>query len=122
MISVDKIQPRWVRSNYDTYDHSPKYTIYLTNKHKEQLIRKGAKTYMSEEDFLAINIENRGRKCEKWLYECTEQADAYKVDTVPFYIDGDITIDNIKYQIKFQNASLANVKTIKKLKNMKEEA
>ena len=116
MIKVDKIQPRWVVENYETYNHTQKYMIYLNNKYKEQLIRKGAKAYMTEEEFLAIDVNNKGRKCEKFLHELSNQDGEYKYDTVPFHKDGDITINGIKYQVKFQNASLANVRTIEKLK------
>lgn len=114
--TVEKLMPRWVVENYETYSHTQKYMIYLNNKHKEQLIRKGAKCLMTEEKFMEINVKNRGRKCEKLLHELTNQEGEYRFDTVPFNEDGDITINGIKYQVKFQNASLANVSYIEKLK------
>lgn len=121
MAECGKIQPRWVVENYETYGHTQKYMISLKNQHKEQLIRKGAKLLMTESEFMAIDVPNRGRKCEKWLHETTNQDGVYKYDTVPFNIDGDITINGIKYQVKFQNASLANVRTIEKLKKERRE-
>jgi hypothetical protein len=44
----------------------------------------------------------------------------WKKDSVPYYLDGDLTVDGVKYQIKFESASFANEETI--LEGMKHRA
>ena len=41
-----------------------------------------------------------------------------KKDTVPFYKDGDITVDGKKIQIKLDSATLMNTKQIARLRNL----
>ena len=39
----------------------------------------------------------------------------WKKDSVPFWMDGDITINKVPYQIKFESASFINEKLLAKL-------
>jgi hypothetical protein len=56
---------------------------------------------------------NRGEMFEKIVTERYGQV--WVKDSVPFYMDGDITVDGVKIQIKFQNASLCTSKTLERL-------
>ena len=58
---------------------------------------------------------NRGEIFEKLIHEFFNRE--WKKDSVPFTADGDITINNISYQIKFENATFCNEKSIINLKN-----
>lgn len=46
---------------------------------------------------------NRGEVVEREVFRKFNQY--WKKDTIPFWIDGDITIDGIKYQIKYEKAT-----------------
>lgn len=80
------------------------------------LIGLGAKVLCSTEFFkslVASNKYNNGENFEKLVTEYFGQV--WEKDTVPFWKDGDITVDGIKYQIKFNKASFTNEKQLAKL-------
>ena len=56
---------------------------------------------------------NRGEVFEKLVTEHFGQT--WEKDNVPFTDDGDITVDGIAYQIKFQKATFCNEKSIANL-------
>lgn len=56
---------------------------------------------------------NKGEIFEKLVTEHFGQV--WEKDTVPFTEDGDVTVDGIAYQIKFQKATFCNEKSIANL-------
>lgn len=56
---------------------------------------------------------NKGEIFEKMVTEMFNQE--WKKDNVPFTVDGDITVDGTAFQIKFQKATFANEKQLKRL-------
>lgn len=71
-----------------------------------------SKTYFEE---LVTNSKyNRGEIFEKLITEMNGQE--WKKDNIPFFKDGDITIDGIAYQIKYQKASFINEAQINRLR------
>lgn len=65
------------------------------------------------EDAVAACKYNKGEIFEKMVTEHFGQV--WEKDNVPFTEDGDITIDGIAYQIKFQKATFCNEKSIANL-------
>ena len=87
-----------------------------TNEQKLYLIAKGAEIVCSEKFFLELVAEtkyNKGEVFEKLETEAVGQT--WKKDSVPFTIDGDLTVDGVAYQIKYQGATFTNEKTLAKL-------
>ena len=85
------------------------------------LMSYGAKVLCSELFFdeLAENSKyNKGEIFEKLVTEMNGQT--WEKDNVPFTDDGDLTVDGIAYQIKFEKASFINEKQMHKM--MAEEA
>ena len=81
------------------------------------LLSKGAELICSKERFDTIveqTIYNKGEIFEKLVTEYFGQV--WKKDTVPFYKDGDITVNGKKIQIKLDSATLMNTKQIKNIK------
>lgn len=87
-----------------------------TTAQKMLLMEQGAKLICSE---LFFNSEvknskyNKGEIFEKMVTEYFGQV--WEKDSVPFTEDGDITVDGIAYQIKFQKATFCNEKSIANL-------
>ena len=52
----------------------------------------------------SVNV-NKGHYMEYLL--CVKYGYEYKLDSTPYYVAGDIVIDNISYQCKFDDATLA---------------
>ena len=67
--------------------------------------------YFNEE--VENSIYNRGEIFEKMVTEYFGQE--WVKDNVPFTQDGDITVDGIAYQIKYQKATFCNEKSIANL-------
>lgn len=87
-----------------------------TNAQKMLLIAKGAEVVGSAEwfkDEVESNNYNIGENFERIITERNGQA--WKKDSVPFTIDGDLTVDEVAYQIKYQGATFTNEKTLARL-------
>ena len=87
-----------------------------TKAQKEFLKTFQMKAICSEKYFeeIAKNSKyNRGEIFEKMVTEFVGQE--WKKDNVPFTKDGDITINGIAYQIKFNKATFANEKSLENL-------
>jgi len=65
------------------------------------------------EETVAASKYNKGEIFEKMVTEHFGQV--WEKDNVPFTEDGDITVDGIAYQIKFQKATFCNEKSIANL-------
>lgn len=88
-----------------------KLRIRMTTIARHRLMNMGAAYVGTINDVLASR-KNKGEAFEQWVTENAGQE--WHKDSVPYYIDGDITINGTKYQIKFESASLANENTIAK--------
>lgn len=78
---------------------------------KLMLMNKGAKVICSTEYFnavLASDKYNKGEVFEKLITESKGQE--WTKDNVPYTVDGDITVDGVAYQIKFEKATFINEK------------
>jgi hypothetical protein len=88
-----------------------KLRIRMTAIARRRLMNMGA-AYIGTVDEILSSRKNKGEAFEQWITENAGQE--WHKDSIPYYIDGDITIDGTKYQIKFESASLANENTINK--------
>lgn len=87
-----------------------------TKEQKELLLTKGAKAICSARFFdaeVAASKYNRGEIFEKMVTESFGQE--WKKDNVPFTNDGDITVNGIAYQIKYEKATFATEKQLARL-------
>ena len=78
----------------------------LNNKIKELLLAEGAELICSAEMFKTLVSEskyNKGEIFEKLVTEWFGQT--WTKDNVPFTEDGDLTVDGVAYQIKFEQAT-----------------
>lgn len=109
------IMPRWARQEFESSKNGghQKFKMYLSTKEKDLLIRKGAIEVMTVEEFEQIPYKNKGHKCEYWLHQVANLG-TYKPDHERFDKCGDVRINGIEYQVKFENASLTNVVVLHK--------
>ena len=87
-----------------------------TNAQKLMLIAKGAEVVGTVEWFnneVATNKYNIGENFERIITERNGQT--WEKDNVPFTIDGDLKVDEVAYQIKYDGATFTNEKTLAKL-------
>ena len=110
-ITVDELQPRWLKVEREASSKGgkEKLQLRLTNKYKEQLIRKGAIKFDFQPD-----DKNLGVAFERAIYRINGQEPRAK-DSVGFWRSGDITIGGKEYQIKRDGAQIVVFDTLKKL-------
>ena len=109
------IAPRWAHMEYESSKNggAQKFKMYISVAEKDKLIKKGAIPVMTVAEFEAIPYKNKGHKCECWLHKVCDLGN-YKPDRVRFDYCGDVEINGIQYQVKFENASLTNVDVLHK--------
>lgn len=86
------------------------------NEQKVLLLSKGAQILCSKdffEDTAANSKYNKGEIFEKIVTEKCGQV--WKKDNLPFTAGGDLTVDGIAYQLKFEKATFVNEKTLARL-------
>lgn len=107
------IKPSWTREERESTQNGgwQKWKMKLTKAHKENLIKKGATVVATKEDFENAPYKNKGHKCEYLLHQIY-QLGTYKPDNKRFDKGGDIKVDGVEYQVKFENASLTNVNVL----------
>lgn len=109
MIKIDgELKPRFFKMGRESTGNGgeEKLDLYLNNALKEQLIRKGA----FEIDYKHTK-GNKGRAFEKWVQNYYGQT-MRDWDNIGFWKCGDINLDGIEYQIKFQGAQFVVVSTL----------
>lgn len=93
------------------------YAIRFCPTHDQKIFLLGsAKVLCSVKYFEAVcaeSIYNRGEVFEKLVTESFGQE--WVKDNIPFTDDGDVTVNGIAYQIKFQRATFASEKTLARI-------
>ncbi len=110
---VDELMPRYLRVEREASSKGgkEKLQLRLVNAHKEQLIRKGA----IKVDYTIVKGYN-GRAFEAWVYEQAGKANEFRGnDHIGFWVEGDININGVEYQVKFDGAQVVVFETLKNL-------
>ena len=115
MITLEEIAPRFTTVMYMSKKNGGgrKLQFVLKKAHKEQLIRKGA-TLIGNEEILEGRY-NKGVEFERLISEMNGQEFRGK-ENVGFWVEGDLEINGIQYQIKFNGAQIVTEKTLERLK------
>lgn len=117
MIEVKKIMPRYMRVEHESSKRGgcAKLQLRLPQKYQKQLMKKGAVCLGNEE--ILNGKYNKGVEFERLISEMNGQAFRGK-DNIPFYIEGDLQINDKQVQIKFNGAQIVVERTLNKLKKM----
>ena len=113
MLEVAEIAPRFLNVEEASRNQGENLRLRLRKAHEASLMKKQP-ICLGSADCLNAEKYNKGEIFEKLVTEYFGQV--WKKDTVPFYKDGDITVDGKKIQIKLDSATLMNTKQIKNIK------
>lgn len=113
MLEVAEIAPRFLNVEEASRNQGENLRLRLRKAHKISLMKKSP-ICLGSADCLNAEKYNKGEIFEKLVTEYFGQV--WKKDTVPFYKDGDITVNGKKIQIKLDSATLMNTKQIKNIK------
>lgn len=110
-IVMDKLLNEMFELSRESTSHGghAKIKLHMTNAIRVKLIEMGAEEIGGLE-VLDNGRKNKGEAFEK--YETERAGQVWEKDRIPYYIDGDLTVDGVKYQIKFEGASFTNEKVI----------
>lgn len=87
-----------------------------TREQKNFLMSMGAELICSKEWFDRLVADSRYNKGEIFEKIITEKAgQRWHKDSVPFTMDGDLTVDGIAYQIKYESATFTNERILARL-------
>ena len=87
-----------------------------TREQKNFLMSMGAEMICSKGWFDRLVADSRYNKGEIFEKIITEKAgQRWHKDSVPFTMDGDLTVDGIAYQIKYESATFTNEKILARL-------
>ena len=113
MVTVRELVQAWVHMDRESTSHGGAYKLRmaLNNRIQVALIENGAIEIGDAATILATR-KNKGEAFEKFVTEYFGQT--WVKDSVPYYMDGDLTVNGVKYQIKWENASLTNEGVIRK--------
>lgn len=102
--------------DYDSRTKKASLRFKPTNAQKALLLSMGAQVMCDESSFEAMvkgSKYNRGEIFEKLVTEAAGQK--WVKDNVPFTVDGDLTVNGTKYQIKYNKATFANEASLQNL-------
>lgn len=106
-----EIPPRYIRYCQASRGFGGQIRFDPIVKYKDQLIRKGATCIGDESELFPTSCKNRGERFEKLVFEMAGQE--WQKDCVPCWVAGDINIDGVEIQIKFEKATFTDEQKIK---------
>lgn len=109
---VKEIAPRFLNVEQASRNQGFNLRLRIKADYRNRLAKKAI--CLGSADILVADKYNKGEIFEKYITEYFGQV--WEKDTVPFYKDGDITIDGRKVQIKLDSATLTNTKQLEKLR------
>lgn len=89
-----------------------KIRMEMNDAIKARLLESGEAQYIGKTAGILALRKNKGEAFEKFITEMFGQE--WHKDSVPYYKDGDITVNGERIQIKWENASLTNENVIAK--------
>ena len=114
-IEMDEIKPRFLNVEAASRNQGNNLRLRLKKNHKEQLMKKSP-ICLGSADCLNNKKYNKGEVFEKLVTEYYGQI--WEKDTIPFWVQGDIKLNNLEVQIKLDSATLMNEKHIAKFKTI----
>ena len=109
---VKEIAPRFLNVEQASRNQGYNLRLRMKAEYRNRLAKKAI--CLGSQSILTESKYNKGEIFEKYITEYFGQV--WEKDTVPFYKDGDITIDGRKVQIKLDSATLTNTKQLEKLR------
>ena len=111
MFMADHIDPELLTVEKASRNQGENLRLRIRKAYKEALLLESV--CLGEDTILIANKYNKGEIFEKIVTEHFGQT--WVKDTVPFYMAGDINLNGIEVQIKFDAATLVNTKLLTKL-------
>ena len=107
MVEVAEIMPRFLTVEQASRNQGENLRLRIKKNLKKQLMQKNP-ICLGSAEMLKTEKYNKGEIFEKLVTEYFGQV--WEKDNIPFWKDGDLTVNGIAYQIKFESATFTNEK------------
>ena len=118
-IDLIELLPEMVKIDYESSKNGrkPKLRLQLNNQIRVDLVEKFKAVEVGSYKEIFGNCKNDGDRWEQ--YWCEKNGLTWVKNSIAYYIKGDINEEGKEIQIKWQNASLTQLDTIKRAKAKK---
>lgn len=110
-IDLDFIPDEFIKLGTASRGQGAQLRIYVPAAAKAMMVVCGA-TYEGPESIVYQQDINRGHAYEKYITETYEHK-VWKKDNIPFYVQGDCVLDGKQVQVKLDNGTITNEKTLR---------
>ena len=104
MVEMERIAPRFLNVEEASRNQGDNLRLRLKKAQKQSLAKKAI--CLGSADVLTADKYNKGENFEKVVTEYFGQE--WEKDTIPFTEDGDLTVNGVAYQIKFEKATFTS--------------
>lgn len=120
VVNTPKLMPRWINVDHTTHSkgYKPKIDMDIDAFERDKLIEKHTLFSCPLTELYAQGQDSKGHNLEALIWKYFG-VDGYKPDKIGFWHDGDLTVNNIKYQIKYNHAQIVLEQTLETLKVFK---
>lgn len=118
MVVVFELMPRWIKVSRESSSKGggKKLKLYINSHDRDLLIKTNGICLGKTKEVLPLNrFKNKGDAFECLLTELCG-LNYEKPNSIGFWADGDLNVNGIKYQIKYNTASIVTEKTLETLK------
>ena len=121
MLMLTELMPRWIKLTREATSKGggAKIKLYINAHDRDLLINTCGVCLGKTKDVLPMHLfKNKGDAFE-YLVSVMFDVPPKGSNSIGFWHDGDVTIDGIKYQVKYNTASIVSEQTLKTLKTFK---
>jgi len=111
MAKMPEIAPRFITIEEASRQQGQALRLRIKKAHRDYFMKKGA-ICLGPDSILNDETYNKGEMFEKAVTEYFGQV--WEKDTIPFWVQGDIRVNDEEIQIKFDGASLLTTKQVAK--------
>ena len=120
VVQVLELMPRWINVDYTSHSkgYKRKIDLDICAMERDKLIANHLLFSCPVSELYAQGQDSRGHNLESLIWEYFG-IKGYHADKIGFWHDGDLTVGNVKYQIKLNNAQIVLEQTLETLKVFK---
>jgi hypothetical protein len=120
VVEVPELMPRWINVDYTSHSkgYKRKIDLDIIASERDKLIEKNLFFVTTMDELRSQGQDNQGHDFESLMWKHFG-LEGYDSDKIGFWHDGDITVNNIKYQLKMNHAQIVKEDTLEILKTFK---
>lgn len=117
IVKVNELMPRWINVDHTTHSrgYKPKIDLDISATERDKLIKNHLFLETTVAEIMSMGQDSKGHNFEAFMWKHFG-LEGYTPDNIGFWHDGDMTVNGIKYQLKYNNAQIVLEQTLETLK------